>query len=541
MTDINTDDFVDPADIVRDEVRQLVAAGGALTNDQAEQFALHAGRSARTMFRWAVEARNPAPEPTGNLFDRLGDLGADGFVFDDAALGLYYLCGGNMRRLRNELIAAGYDVPSEPTLSRLLRRTVPKLVRDGARTGHRNRHSSALHIRHTAAVSNQSFETDEFTLDVEVADGGNVIRPRLLLLIDDMSRFIVSWALLRSAATGSDVLALLADGFDVRPAADGTGRLIGGLPEVLTTDQGSAFRAGPVEVAFASLPATYRPAPGYTPTAKGKIERAGQHVQAEIVTGLAGRTTRLETRDGKDLMATGPETLLTFGQALTRTAEVIHRLNYETPHSALGGRTRIDAYDDGVEARRVPDEVLAGMFLVHPRADGIRIVHGDGLDVDTRYFVDECLHPHIGTKVTVRALHHRRDRVAVFSGATYIGMAYDASTLTETQRKAIVAGRRADTRSVNRHAREARAGSRKLNANLAVTGNDSIVDAYLEATDTDDDVQPARGVAPTGLNAKRPPFRGAPVPETTEAAPGDDPLRDALGLTGDTSTDGDDE
>ncbi|MGK3946622.1 hypothetical protein ABK046_50715, partial [Streptomyces caeruleatus] len=81
-------------------------------------------------------------------------------------------------------------------------------------------------------------------------------------------------ALLRRPATGNDVLALFGDAFEVRPDDDGSGRMIGGVPTEMTSDQGSAFRAGPVEVAFASIPTNYRPAPGYTPTAKGKIERA---------------------------------------------------------------------------------------------------------------------------------------------------------------------------------------------------------------------------------------------------------------------------
>lgn len=535
VTDTNAD-LIDPAGIVRDEVRELVAAGKELTVAQAESFATLAGRSQRTIYRWAVDARQEAAEPTGDLFERLTELGSAGFVFDDAALGLFYLCGGNMRRFRNELVAADFEVPSEATLSRLVRTTVPKRVREGAKTGHRNRHSSALHIRHSAARSNDVYETDEFTLDIEIADGPDVIRPRLLLLIDDKSRFIVSWALLRSAATGDDVLALFADGFEVRPAEDGSGRLIGGLPSTLTSDQGSAFRSGPVEVAFASLPSDFRPAPGYTPTAKGKVERAGQHVQDEIVVGLAGRVTRSETRDRKDLMQTGPETLLTFPQLLSRTAEVIRRLNYEMPHSGLDGRTRIDVYCDGVERREVPDDVLGAMYQLHPRAEGRRKVHPDGLHVDTMYFVDECLHMHIGTSVTVRVLHHRRDRVSVFTGAQFVGFAYDSGDLDETRRKAVLSGRRIDTRAVNRHARAARAASVVANQNLTTTGNTSLVDAFTAASaDADDqtdavpEAKPVRRTPPTGRNAARHHHDHKPVPSESGLADSD-PLRDALGL-----------
>lgn len=411
---------------------------------------------------------------------------------------------------------------------------VSPLVREGARTGHRNRHSHALHIRHSARCSNAVYEVDEFTLDVQVADGVNVIRPRLLLLIDDYSRFVVAWALLRTAATGDDVLALLADGFEVRAAEDGTGRLIGGVPEMLTTDQGSAFRAGPIEVAFASIPTSYRPAPGYTPTAKGKVERAGQHVQAEVVTGLAGRTSRLERRDRTDLLAVEPEALLTFTQAFDRVSETIHRLNYLTPHSGLGGRTRIDAYDDGVHPRHLPEQVLAGMYKVHPRAEGRRKVHHDGLHVDRRYFISEPLHPHIGTDVTVRVLHHRRERVAAFDGAAFIGMAYDSSSLSEEEREAIVAGRRSDNRSVNKAAKAARAASRQLNRNIVAGGSTSLVDAYIDAhavADHDDESPaPPRGVAPTGLNAAQPAPNGTPVPTQSQPSRAADVLRSAMQL-----------
>ena len=522
---------LDAAEIVRDELAELLDRGGALTVRMAEQYGQMAGRSARTIYRWADELRQPLAEvpQRGNLLERLETHGRHGFVFDDVALGLYYLCGGNMRRLRNELIDAGYDVPSEATLSRRLRRQVNKAVRDGARTGHRNRHSSALHVRHSAEGSNDAFQVDEFHLDIDVADGGEVIQPRLLALIDDKSRFIVAWALLREAADANDVLALLADGFEVRPAEDGSDRLIGGRPQQLISDQGGAFINGQVGAAFAAIPSDFRPAPGYTPVAKGKVERLGQHVQDEIVIGVAGRRTRLEKRDGTDLMDTGPDALLTFDQALERTASIIHRLNYETPHSSLGNRTRIDAYCDGIERREVPDHVLAGMRMVLPTRGGVRKVHPDGLHVANRHFVAECLHPYIGLTVTVRVLHHRLDDVAAFDGAKFVGMVPNSSQLSEAERQAIVAGRRADTRAVNAAAKAARNGSRRVNERIATGRGDNLVEAN-DVPDEDTPQRRPRRVKPEGLNAPRT-KDGAPVPGRARKAKVADVWRDVAGLS----------
>lgn len=525
---------MDAAAIVRDELSQLLGRGGAVTVNIAEQYGAMAGCSARTIYRWAHELRGELPTETmqGNVLERLEQYGGLGFVFDDVALGLYYLCGGNMRRLRRELLEAGYDVPSEATLSRRLHRQVTRMVREGARVGHRNRHSSSLHVRHSAPRSNAVHQVDEFLLDVEVADGGDVIRPRLLLLLDDKSRFIVAWALLRRNANADDALALFADGFEVRPADDGSGRLIGGRPETLTSDQGAAFIAGPVAAAFEAIPTDFRPAPGYTPTAKGKVERAGQHVQDEVVIGISGRTTRLEKRDRTDLMETEPESMLTFDQALERTAAVIYRLNYETPHSSLGNRTRIDAYCDGVERLEMPVEVLAGMHKVLPSRGGERKVHNDGLHVGGRYYVDECLHPHIGKKLTVRVLHHRRERVAVYDAFTFVGMAADSTTLTEAERRAIVAGRRADTRAVNAAAKAARDASRRVNQRIATGRGDNLVEAYVEANDVPDEATPQRRprrVKPEGLNARRT-KGGDTVPKRATKSKANDVWRDVAGI-----------
>ena len=501
---------------------------GQLSRWRAQEIARTAGRDVRTVRRWqqewvaerSVELAAPAAptggpdEPDGDevtALERLLTVGTEAFAYDRNMLVLLTLVGGNHSELRRLLIAAGYPMPSLPTMSRRWAH-VSAMQRSGVKFGVRFRASKLLHIRHTADAPNEVWEFDPFNLDVFVRtpNGTTPIRPWLLLLIDDRSRFVVSWALIPRNMRSADVLAALGAGFEVRPADNGTGVLIGGWPDTLTCDNDQAIVSEVVREAFDQLPTSVTLAPAYTPTRKGKVERAGQTIQRSVIAGLPGQVTRGERLNGSHTLVVDSDSLLSFEHLEQRVAEVIHGYNYERAHGSLGGKTPFDVYTTGWTARHLSDEELGSLMMPVPRDDGRRKVHHDGLHVFGTYYVDVALAPLLGrTGVQIRSWHHRHQRVAVYDDGEFVGMVPHTGLLTEEQRRAVMQHRIDEMRAVNSTAKQAREALATIGATVARGGAVDSVGAVMGPGNSEPvpaaDVEPAPVAARPQPAAKRPP------------------------------------
>lgn len=489
-----------------DEVLQV--NGGSLPRNDALVLAERTGWSVRQMYRWKADRdrRAELPPEDATFIERVAEWGPKAFVFDDLALTMLYLVGGNMARFREEVTAAGYPMPSLPTLSRLWRSSVPRHVRDGAKHGQRNRHSNLFFTRHSATAPDEAWQLDAFSLDlrvlvetpdgfepanddeaatVVVARGGQWFkyRPQLLLLIDDCSRFVTAWALLDHEPTAADTCALLADGFEVRPADDGSGVAIGGVCDKLVCDNATAFRSQLVEGMMVSIGAHLSPTPVYSPAAKGKVERAGQTIQARIVTGIAGVVSPAERWNTAHALEVSPAGWLEFNQLEAIVAAVIYEYNYLTIHSALG-RTPFEVYSEREGPRRtLSDETLAKQYLPLARAGGRRKVQPSGVFAFGEYWLDPNLDTDlIGSEVTVKSLHHRLDRLAIFdSDDKFAGMVRRAVHLGDGERRALVADRLDQTMAVARYAKRARAALEARTAALATGEGTTLLEASSRA------------------------------------------------------------
>lgn len=488
----------DEARALLDEV--LERSGGVLSRSASIRLAEETGWSARTLYRWAKERSESSgearPSPVYDTFlDAIEAEGSSRFRFDELALTTLYLLGGNVSRFREEVIAAGYPMPSQPTLSRLWRSTVSPMVRDGARHGQMNRYRKMFYVRHSARVPDEAWQLDAFSLDLRVLledpsgtseeaavgvvarRGWKQVRPQLLLLIDDFSRFIPAWALLDHDPTGADTCCLLADAYEVRPDDAGTGVAIGGPPARIVCDNAGAFRSLIVEGVVARLGTQLAPAPAYTPPAKGKVERVGQTIQASVVTGVAGVVTQAHRRNGTHALEVGAQHWLRFTDLESIVAEVIHRYNYERPHSALSGATPFSKYSTrSGPLRRFDDETLAKLYLPLRHAAGIRRVQPDGVVALGSHWLDPHLNTNlIGTDVQVRSLHHRVGRLALFSadGEKFQSMVVPSTSLTTEERSALMAGRIAESISVSHYAKAARQALEERTAALSTKGDAS--------------------------------------------------------------------
>lgn len=505
------------ARVVREELEAHLAEHGTLSEEHAQRFAMLAGRSVRTVRRWqqlhARTGASPVLEVPSHLpasGDVLGDLlehGPASFEFDDVMVSLMYLVQANQAEFRRLLVEAGYPMPSAATLSRKWAALNP-MVRAGATTGLRERASKLLHIRHSASDPNEAWQFDAFSLDIHVRapQGVKTVRPNGMLLVDDCSRFIVSSPLIPGAMKSRDVLAALGDGFEVRPADNGTGVLIGGWPDLLTTDNESSIVSNEVREALDVLPMTVKLSPAFTPTDKGKVERCGATIQEIVLSTLPGRVTKSERLNKTHLLDVATGDLLSWEKFEELFAAAVYHYNYERPHSALGGKTPFEAYTDGWTKRELSDEELASMMLPVFRSGGIRKVHHDGIHAFSRYFLHPDLADLIGKKVEVRSWHHRHDRVAVYAGDKFVCIATDSSHLTEDQRRDILETRFVARHAVLHHASAVRAATVAHGKALELGAAESPVEIMQQVKrDKAADKAAAATVAPPAATAPKPP------------------------------------
>ena len=415
--------------------------------------------------------------------------GTAGFVIDDLFLDLLYLCKGNMSWLRREVMSFGLPMPSLPTLSRLWKK-VPPLVRSGAKRGLLDRSKHLLYIRHTATQPNEAWEVDELVCDIDVrGPDGEPLRPRLVLFIDDYSRFITSFCVLGGAVTTEDFLCSLSEGIALRAAEDGSGIEIGGAPDTLVFDNAQAFRSFAVADCLATLPVSARPSPAYTPTAKGKVERVNRTIQDLVTTAMPGICSTAGRPDTTDFQGLADAYLTEFDTFVDQVEAAVHAYNYDHVHSAIGV-TPITRYAaSGAAARVVEDTQLAALWLVAKRANGVREVHPDGVHLSRpvnhkRFYLAEELAQLIGEQVELRVQHHRNDRVAVFLPASPdasispgptgpvspVGrfVCFAKEVLTAEDRAAIVTTRKDQTDAVNAHHHAARTALRERSAAISL-------------------------------------------------------------------------
>jgi transposase InsO family protein len=485
-------------DVIVKQVTDVVAEHGSMTRNHALRLAEVSGWSARQLWRFAAAAREAvdSPEtPDGTFLDRIEKHGAAGFQFDELALTMIYLCGGNRRRFRQEVIAAGYKMPSEPTLCRMWNR-LPLAVRDGVTNGHRNRYRNLLYVRRAhAEAANLMWELDDFDLDLrvlvetEAATGEEVLagqvggqwigrRPHLALLVDDHSRFITGWMLLDHTPTAVDVKAMFADALQVRPADEGVG-LIGGHCSQVVCDNASSFTAFVTEDMFANLAIDMRPAPAYAPHTKGMVERTGQTIQSMLVTGLAGIVTKAERINKTGLFEISAEFWLEYEQLEALCAAVIHEYNYRRPHSAIGNKTPAELHTaSNVHPRVIPDEDLAEAYLPVRFGGGIRIVQPTGVQALGQHWFALALEEHIGKSVIVKRLHHRLDQIAVFSmNDEFITMAIPSTDVDLSMAIDISERRKEMSWAINRYAARTREAMIRRNNQI----NDGEDPSMLEA------------------------------------------------------------
>lgn len=466
----------DVHEVAKEELRDRMAANDwQLSRADADQIGAMVGRSWRQVYRWADDIR-PKQRPRSTwpeewtFLDKLAVGGATALEIDWLFVVLYYICDGNMRRLKEEVENLGLPMPSEATLSRRINDPeVAPLLKDGARYGLKHRYTKALFIRRNDhRYSDEVWSIDEFVLRIEVLIPHGTVtkcRPHLLLIIDWESGLIRAWGVFPRSVNRFDVCALMGDAAE-RWADLETGQMLGGPCEFITADNGTIFRNGEVADGLRSIPSQVRFSPVYTPTANARAERSGGSIKRETVATLAGRLTDSVLRDGQTHAHRADEsTLLDWNTFVDRVRRAVLRHNEEVVVDRLGC-TRVEWYRQHARAPREiddEDEVLAGLYQPdYLRDRGRRDFHPQGVKLfQGIYYSGPGLKHLIGEKVQVRVLPHRRHRAAVFFEDKFQGWVYPK--LDKEMRTLLLSDRYADEADVINAIATADAASERIN------------------------------------------------------------------------------
>lgn len=361
---------------------------------------------------------------------------------------------------RDRLGSVDGRVPPLRTLQRAFARDLTPAERAAAVDGVDGRRRHEIYLRWTPVRRNAIWEGDHKELAVEVTPprGVRPVKPWVTLFLDGYSRLVMGWALsLRpNAAT---VLATLRRGLIVDPERGP----FGGVPDVLRPDNGLEFVNTALERVCAVLGTELVPTPKFSPHRKGKVERANRTLDQEFLCGLPFYTDGPRGADGRLF---GPDAApMALPLFVDRFAEWVAEYNTVRPHSQLDGQTPLQRWQaDASPVRQIADEELRWLLL----ADVERTINKDGVHFDGVTFIAPELNGLVGERVQVRYTPHDLRRIEIFRGDEWLCTAFPQGALSEDQRAAVLARRRADAAELGRRQRRA---SRRARAKLApITG-----------------------------------------------------------------------
>lgn len=154
---------------------------------------------------------------------------------------------------------------------------------------------------------------------------------------------------------------------------------MGGLPELLVTDGGSAFKAASVRAACADLGMRHEIAVNGVPQLRGSIERFFGTLNAGLLPKLSGRSFEsIAARGDHDGAADAALDVDDLTRALVRwVVDVYHN----TPHAGIEGRTPLQAWEEGLREWGVcppPGPGLLAQIFARPMR---RSLEGDGVTI----------------------------------------------------------------------------------------------------------------------------------------------------------------
>ena len=420
-------------------VRHLLAIrdlnGGIIPSSILSHWAEQVGCRPRTLSDWIARGG-----------PRTGERGKFSIDSDPRWRELYFECLGKVGRIRMKALQEGLDAPSRDTLARAYKRELAPAERAYARDGAAGFRRKVTHQRFEAPYRWHTWQFDHKQLDVWVilARGRTPFRPWVTAAIDDKTRY-VPCAVVSRRPDACTVLAALRQGIAVDPE---TG--VGGRPEHLRWDNGAEFLSRAVTNAALALGCILLPTAIYSPWQKGKIERFNRTIADELLDDNPGWIRR--PRDRTQTPVDDTE-LLTLDEFAQRFAERIREYNTQRPHTALNGRTPLQAFRDDPS----PIKVLGAeeLRILTLPSEMRKVTQSYGVRVANHEFWAPEFDGLVGEEVEVRYMPGQYESVEIWRDGVFLCDAQPLERVSEDQRKRALQSRDALERSLREEARQA--------------------------------------------------------------------------------------
>lgn len=432
----------DPDTIERhiERLRAMRTGGKTIPTFAVDQTAQLFGVSRATMWRWI---KNGAPTATS------------AHQLTDEEIALYYDLRGNVAAVARALRSLP-GAPSRQTLDRAFAEQLSSEERAYVKRGVAGARSKTLYLRYEAEHRNQRWQSDHKQLPILVLPrrGWKPVKPWVTAFEDEKTRAVTGAALVPRRPTRAEVLAGLRSGVLVDPARGP----FGGRPDVLVWDNGLEFTSDDVSQLALELGCTVITNDPYTPTQKGKIERFNRTLEQELISTLPFYSDGPKAANGTHF---GPKKAqpMMFEQFAEIFFDYIWRYNNERAHSALGGRTPLQAWRD--DPTPIAEINSAELHWMLPAIN--RKILKDGIHHDSRIYWSPDFLGLIGEVVEVRYMPFDYRQIEVFVDGKWLTTAVPATEASAAERERFYKLRRLERQ---RMAGRMRASSRRQAARL---------------------------------------------------------------------------
>lgn len=379
--------------------------------------AREAGYSERQLLRQLKPICTPAPKLD--------------FLVDEAVENEIFRCSGNMAQAHARLFPGDRPVPSLSTFKRAVKSQMGTTALAAAKRGHSALRAARVHAAIPDDEPGEQYLLDHTELPIYVIPDGRrtATRPWLTLLMDQSSRYPLSWVLTFGRPSAEEVRAVLISAITVRTAPDGK-TLVGGRPRSAVWDQGKEFLSDLITESCLRLQIDGHPLPGYSGHLKGRLERFFRTLKHSWLNQLPGYSDvkhgPIDLR-GESLAASHALPENAFLTELQRIMD-----NYATTHviRTIGSTPLVRWQQRTVPLDVVPAEQLWQDMMQstdRPKVSkaGVRFRGLDYLDP----FRPDNFSKLIGQRVEVRFLPHRLEFIEVFHNGLHVGTGVPAKSM----------------------------------------------------------------------------------------------------------------
>lgn len=283
--------------------------------------------------------------------------------------------------------------------------------------------AASLYRRWSARYRNAVWQIDATKLDLWVRISGSetVVRPDLLVVVDDFSRVILAACLMLHDYSAEDAAACMYRAMRLRDVTLPDGRVVqvGGRPGTTLCDNALQFTGELLTTTAQTLGFVMWAVAVYMGEGKGKVERTIRAANEDYARRLPGYATpRLQTLTMRDAFRGLDEDLLTEREALDELGKWVEEWN-NSPHPMQPGKSRYEVWaDDPTPLIAVPEEQLrpaAVLMTTRPSypysKDGFRIRR----DKVKYFYIHQELAGRVGEKFLLRHLPGDTDWVDAYT------------------------------------------------------------------------------------------------------------------------------